>query len=161
MPVATAVTGVALAAIGTGVAVYSAVQQGKAAEAEAKFQEDVANNAAITAQQEAAFEARQISRRNKLVLGKQRAAAAKSGVLISGSVTDVIEDSTVQGELDRLAALYSGEARSTAFKSQAELSRFAAANISTNTLLTSIGTGLQGASQVASAGSRIPSFQNI
>lgn len=135
MPAAVAIPiiyGVAAAAAvaGTVVSVQAAKASAKAQEDSAEYASDiakynakVAENNALSAQQQAAYEADQIRRRNVQVLGRQRAMAAKAGVLISGSVADVIEDSSVQGELDVLTTLYSGAMQANYYKSQGTLSQ--------------------------------------
>lgn len=125
-----ALIGVAVSAIGTGVGVATSVQaandQAKAAKAAGEFNNAVANNSAIAANQAAAYEARQIRRRNLLRLGSQRAAGAKSGIDITagGSIDDVIFDSAVQGELEAEAAKYAGAVQSTNYKSRGAMSIF-------------------------------------
>lgn len=97
-----------LAAVGTGVSVYSAVAQGEAANDAAKSQNQAAQAQAKSEQDAAMLEAGQVRRENLLRGGKNRAKAAKSGVLIGDSFSDVQTDTDIQGELDRLSVLYSG-----------------------------------------------------
>jgi hypothetical protein len=113
----------ALTAAGTGVAVASSIEQAKAAEKAGKYNEAVARNNAQAAADQARFEADKIERRNRLILGRQKAAIAKAGILDTGSTLDVFEDSAMQGELDRMAALYSGDLRSGYYQSQGQLAR--------------------------------------
>ena len=85
--------------------------------------EAVANKAiteinVVEAQNEATLKAAQIRARNRRMMGKSRAAFAKAGVAEGGSVIDVLADSDSQGELDALAAEYSGRSRVTAYKIQ-------------------------------------------
>mgnify|MGYP003342798234 CR=1 FL=1 len=109
----------AASAIASGaMAAVSAKQQGDAAEEAAKYNNAVAQNDAIAAQNAAAFEARQIRRKNLLRMGAQRAAIGQSGVSLDAgsSFDDVMFDSAIQGELEAQAAIYSG-----AMKSQSAL----------------------------------------
>lgn len=118
MAVALPVIAVALTAIGTGVAAYSAVEQGKAADEASKRQQEAENANSKQAQDAAALEAAQVRRRNLLRMGSQRASAAKSGVLIDDSAADVIYDTAIQGELEALSATYSGAAASSYYRSR-------------------------------------------
>lgn len=125
-----ALIGVAVSAIGAGVgtavSVQAANEQADQAKKAAEFNNAVANNSAIAANQAAAYEARQIRRRNLLRLGSQRAAGSKSGIDITagGSIDDVIFDSAVQGELEAEAAKYAGAVQSTNYKSRGAMSIF-------------------------------------
>jgi len=123
MPQALPIIAVALAAVGTGVAVYGSVQQGQAQEDAAKRAQEAENANAKAAQDAAALEAGQIRRKNLLRLGSQRAAAAKSGVLIDDSAADVIYDTSIQGELEALSALYSGAQSAAYSRSKGKLAR--------------------------------------
>lgn len=113
MAVALPAIAVALSAIGTGVGTYSAFAQGSAAKDAARNQQKAENANALAATQAAALEAEQIRRQNRIRLGASRAAAAKSGVLINDSAADVMYDTSVQGELEAMSAIYSGATSAT------------------------------------------------
>ncbi len=121
---ALALTAVALTAAGAGVGAYSSIQAGKASEDAAKYNAKIAENNAAVAARDAAAEAAQIRRQNLLRSGKQRAAAGKAGVDLSGSFEDVFFDTGAQGELEAMSALYAGEVTNRAFESRAIGSRF-------------------------------------
>lgn len=104
MPWVAAIAAVVAAGVGT----YAAVKQGNVAEAAAKDANEAEKANAKAAMDAAALEAGQVRRKNLLRLGAQRAAAAKSGVLIDDSAADVIYDTAIQGELEALSVLYSG-----------------------------------------------------
>lgn len=125
MAVALPAIAVALTAVGTGVAVYGAVQQGQAADDAAKRTQRAENANAKAASDAAALEAQQVRRKNLIRLGSQRADAAKSGVLIDDSAADVIYDSAMQGELEALSITYSG-AQASAYSRQKGLNARAA-----------------------------------
>lgn len=112
MPVAIPIIAVALAAAGTGVAVYGQVKAGEAADEASKRQQQAENLNAQAAMNAAGLEAEQIRRKNRLRAGEQRAAGAKSGVLIE-DFEGVMYDTSVQGELEALSALYSGATSAT------------------------------------------------
>lgn len=108
MPQALPLIAIALTAVGTGVAVYGAVDQAATAKEAGKNAQRAENINAAREQAAADFETAQVRRRNLLRLGSQRAAAAKSGVLVDDSASDVIYDSAIQGELEALAVNYGG-----------------------------------------------------
>lgn len=99
--------GLIILAAGAGVAAYSQVKAGQAADDAAKATANAEKANAMAAQQQAALEADQVRRRNRLRLGANRAAAAKSGVELE-NIEDVQYDTAVQGELEALTTLYSG-----------------------------------------------------
>jgi len=147
---AIALAAVAVSAVGTGVAVAGQMEQADAAEKAGKYNEKVARNNALAAQHQAQYEADRISKRNRVILGRQKAAIAKSGILDSGSTFDVFMDSAVEGELDRMAALYSGTVRSNYATSQATLSRMEGDAAQRAGYYRAGGTLLTGAANVAS-----------
>lgn len=159
MPAVVGFLGVALAAAGTAVSVVQARSQAKAQEKAAKFNEQIALDNAAVAARKADDEARQVRRRNVLTLGKQRSAAAKSGVLISGSVSEVITDSAIQGEMDRLAVLYSGALAGRSFRSEASLFGAKASNAKAGAAYETAGTALSGLGRTVSAASDLPAFK--
>lgn len=111
----------ALMYISAGVAAYSAIQQGKAAEAAAAFNEITNRQNAEMARSEARVRASQTERETMLRLGAIRAAQGASGGTGEGSVLDVIADSARQGEMERQYALYQGEASARGYKNTASL----------------------------------------
>jgi len=113
------VAAVIIAATSLVAGVTTSVVQMQAQDDQAKNNAAIQRGQALQAQQEAAYAAAQIRRRNLQVLGSQRAQVAKSGLEISGSATDVINDSAVQGEMDAMAALYSGKTQSALAMSRA------------------------------------------
>lgn len=149
-----AIAAVAASVAGAGVAAYSAHEQGKAQEGAAKFNAAVQRNNAMAAQQQAQYEADRIRKRNTYLRGAQNAAIAKSGIDISGSASDVIYDSAMQGEMDALAALYTGKVRSNADESGAMLSRLSGENARTSSYYSMAGSILGGVSGAANAGYR-------
>ncbi len=126
-----AIVSIALAAAGTAASTTMQVRAGNAAEDAGKKQQEAENANAAAAANAAALEAGQIRRKNLLRLGSQRAAAASSGVLINDSAGDVIYDTSIQGELDALAATYSGATASSYYQSRGRNMRSAASNAAT------------------------------
>ena len=125
MTIATAIEVVAvvaaLASAGTGA--YAAQASAQAQQQSAKFNAAVANNNATAAAQQAAYEADRIKSRNRVILAQGRANFLKSGVDVSGSASDVLMDSAIQGELDKQAAIYTGRVTSGSNLAQAMLDR--------------------------------------
>jgi len=142
----------AATAVGTGVAVYGQMEQAKAAEKAAKFNEKVAENNATAARNAAMAEAERVQRRNRAIIGKARSSFAKSGVLLSGSAEDIIYDSLIQGELDRMTALYTGSQQSSYYHTQGMLARMEGQNASSAAKFSAAGTILSGASSMAGRG---------
>ena len=142
-----AITGIVLAAAGAAAGAVSSVQAGKREEAAGKYNAAVGRNNALNAQRAAQFEASRIEKRNRLILGKQRAAYLKSGVDLSGSAEDVILDSMTEGELDILAAKYEGLTASQSFESRARLAEFEGSQARQAGNVAAVGSILSGASR--------------
>lgn len=155
-----AVVAVAAAVAGAGVGAYSAIQAGENAKQAADFNTAVQKNNALAAQQQAAYEAQRVRRRNALVSGAQRAAFSKAGVDISGSVNDVLYDSAVQGEMDAIAALYTGKVRSNSDRAGAMLSTLQGDNAQQSSYYSAAGSILGGVGSGASAGAGYIQRQN-
>lgn len=146
-----ALLSVAVAAVGTGYSIHSSIEQGEMAKDAADFNAAVAENDALAAAQQSQYEADQISRRNRIIIGKQRAAYAKSGVS-GGSMWDVMYESYQQGELDRMAALYSGAVATNRNRSQGQLSRLEGKNARATGYLRAGSALLSGSGEVLGAG---------
>lgn len=149
MPVALPAIAVALAAVGTGVAAYSSIAQGKAAKEAGEATASAERANAVAAQQQAALEAEQVRRRNRLRLGANRAAAGKSGVELE-NIEDVQYDTAIQGELEALTTLYSGATSASYSRSQANIAEMTGRNAQRAGYLNAGATLLSGAGQAAS-----------
>ena len=142
-----------------------AIQQGRAAEAQSKSEQDILNfNAAqkIKEAEEvraaAQDEARKFGREAKAFKGKQRVAIARGGVLATGTPALLLEETAQELEADRLAILKQGFLRGEFAESQAFAARFAGKsarargrNIRRGSLLTAGGTLLTGIGTAALA----------
>ena len=155
MPQALPLIAVALTAVGTGVAVYSSLEQGKAADDAAKSTARAENANAKAAQDAAALEAQQVRRSNLLRLGSQRANAAKSGVLINDSAQDVMYDTAIQGELESLTTLYGGASQANYNRSRASIARVEGANAKSASYFKAGSSLIGGASSGAEQGYRM------
>lgn len=160
MAVAIPWIGLALSAVGTGVAIKGGIDQAKASEEAGEFNAKVAENNAKAEQDRAQFEAQQIRKRNLVMLGKQKSAFAKSGVNLSGSALDVMFDSESQGELDVLAAVYGGNLGANYQRSRGQLARTAGQNAATAARYGAASTALTGLGQGASQYSRMSRRNN-
>jgi len=141
---------VGLSAVGTGVAMYGAVQQANASEAAAKFNAGVARNNSLAARQQAAFDQEQLRNRHDRLRGMQIASGAKTGQTLSGTLLDVQYDSDLQAELDMLSVVYKGQVASGASTSQAGLFESEARSAKTSGYLNAGATLLTGAGSTAS-----------
>lgn len=112
------------AAAGTAVSVQQSRAAGEAADKTAKFNAQVESNNAQAAAEQAQAQATQVRRINRLRLGSQRAATAKSGVDLSGSSADIFTDTAQQGELQALSELYAGQREASFYQSQGQAQRF-------------------------------------
>lgn len=151
MPQAIPFITLALAAAGTGVAVHGQMEQAKAAERAGKYNQKVNEANAAAAQNAASYEAEQVRRRNRIILGRQKAAIAKAGILDTGSAEDLFFDSAVQGELDVLATKYQGQVQSNYYRSRGNLARMEGDAAATASRYRAVGTLLTGAGQTASS----------
>lgn len=134
---------VALAAVSTGVGVAAAVEQGKAAEAAGKRQQQLADANAKAAADAARLESAQIRRKNLIRLGAQRAAAG-SGLSISDSAADVIYDTSIQGELEALSSTYSGSSSASAYRYRGRAAAAEGSAAATGSYLSAAGILIKG-----------------
>lgn len=150
----------ALTAAGTGVAVKGSLDAAAASEKAGKYNEALSNNQAIAESDKASFEAARIRKRNLVLLGKQRANYAKSGVNLSGSALDVIYGSSLEGELDALTTQYSGETAAGYYRSRGVLARMQGSNAAAANRASAYGTILTGAGRLGRQYSNNPSFED-
>lgn len=140
----------AIAAIASAaVTAAGAIQQGKQQKAIAEFNAQVAENEAISARNAAQFEADLQSDRIERVIAAQRAGAGGAGVQIEGSPLAVIADTAADGELDRLAILFSGDIAAARATSQAAADRLQGRLAQTKARFSAVSALLGGASKAA------------
>lgn len=136
-------------AAAAAISAISAIKQGQAAKAAAKYNAQIAEQNADLARQEAADQAVQQRRENYLRLGAIRAAQGHSGGTgDSGSVLDVLGDAAAQGELERQDIVYRGELKARGFTNTATLEEFSGRNAQTAGYLKAGSALLSGASDV-------------
>lgn len=98
-----------LSLIGGVISGIGAMQQAKAAAASEQAQADARRRQAVIDQDSGAYKATQQRRQVDRVLGKQRAGFASSGIALSGTAADVIDESTAEGALDVAAIRWNSQ----------------------------------------------------
>jgi hypothetical protein len=114
------VASTAMTAVGT-------IQQGQAAAAQGRAQQQAQQYNAIVKQQNAALARQQAGareeqqrRQTRQVLGQQRAALAQAGIGMGGSALDIEEQSAVRAELDALSIAYEGDLQASGLLAAAQ-----------------------------------------
>lgn len=103
--------------------------------------------------EQAQYEAELQRREARRLIGRQRAAASKSGVSLEGSFLNVQQDTAIQAELDALAALYTGQVDANRSASRGILARAQTQSQTAGAWLSLGSSLLGGASSAASAAS--------
>lgn len=98
-------------------------ENAQAALQQSEAQAQLLEKQALANRLQAEAEAGSIRRQNDRTRGTQRVSYLKSGVTLSGSASDVIYDSAIEGELDALNAEYKGRMASQYSRDQAAYSR--------------------------------------
>jgi hypothetical protein len=127
-PTTLAIASVASSVIGTGVAAMGAMQQGKAAQAQANYQAAVARNNKIIADRQAEDAIKRGSREEasyrrqvSQLAGRQRATLAANGVVVDqGSAGDILADTAEYGELDALTIRSNAEREAYGYRVQGQ-----------------------------------------
>ena len=142
-------------AASTAITAYGQYQAGQAQKQAYEYNAAIQEQNAKVEQEKAAYEADKQAQRIRRLNATQRAAYAASGVTQSGSALDLQEDSTIQGEMDRLAILYGGDVNAANYRSEAALSRFQGKQAGASGTSAAFGTLLGGAANVGFAGTRL------
>lgn len=153
--------GVAVA--GAATSAYGSMAAANAQKQSADFNSKVASNNALAAQQQASADAQNSLRRNARLRGSQIAAMSAAGVDDTGTGSDVIYDTKVQGQLDALTTLYKGQVEGANYRSQSELDQSQGKYAETSGYLSAGGTLLSGAGAGAydyESVANNPSFRN-
>lgn len=151
------------AVAGAGVSAYGMIQQGKSQQREANYNAAAQENNAISAgyaaiqeQQAASREADALRENRDRVLASNRTAAAASGLMLSGSVIDVMGDTSLQAEKEISMAYYRGDVstqnsrnQASNFRSQAVMTRSAGANAKRGAYFQAAGTLIGGGASAA------------
>ncbi len=102
---------------GTAMSAVGAIQAGQAQKSASNFNAAVARNNAIAAQQTATENARRQERAGRKRQGELRANVST----FSGSALDLIEDSAMEEELQRLSIIHGGDVQAAGFNNTATL----------------------------------------
>ena len=158
-------TAVVSSIAGTAVATYGAVQQGKAADAAARSEQDILNyNAQLKekeaeAEREAArVEAEQFQKEGRRLLASQKVKYARGGLLTTeGTPALVLEETAQELEFDRMQILKSGflrasyrESEGYGMRYEGEAARARGKNLKRGSQLQAAGTLLGGMGKTAS-----------
>ena len=116
-----------LIAASAAMSAVGAIQQGQAAAAQGRAQQQAQQYNAIVKQQNAALARQQAGAREeqqrrgaRQVLGQQRAALAQAGIGMGGSALDIEEQSAVRAELDALSIAYEGDLQASGLLAAAQ-----------------------------------------
>jgi hypothetical protein len=119
-------TGIEIAAIVSAAAATagaaSSIQQGQKQSEIANYNAQLSQNNAIAAQQKAAYDEQRQREVAVRLKGTQRASAAAAGGELL-DMSDVMDESAKQAEMDALAIRYGGSAQAAAARQQAELQK--------------------------------------
>jgi hypothetical protein len=136
-----------ISAVGTGISVIGALNQGQQAKNAAQFNAQQAQNNALASRQQAEANAAAQQRAARLKLGSMRAAYGASGITMEGSAMDVLEASAATAELDRQNILYGGELKSGGYQSTAGLELMRGENAETGSYFSAGSALLSGAAK--------------
>lgn len=137
------------ALLSTAISGYGMYQQGQSQEAMAKYNQKVADNNAVAAEQRAHESVRRQRRQNKRALASQRQAYADAGVLDTGTPLTVMADTAAQMELEAQDTLWSGQTQAQGFRQQSDLYGAQAKSIGRATPINVGSTILTGVNQTA------------
>ncbi len=114
----------AATAVSTGVSVYAAREQGKAAEEAGEFNARIAEREAVSNQQRTHENIRRTRTRNRRYLSRQRALIAGRGISLEGSALQILGKSASNLELEAMDQLGASDLSVNKSLSQASMSRF-------------------------------------
>jgi hypothetical protein len=155
-----AVIAISIGVAGAGISAYSSIAGASAQKASANYNAQVQRNNAAAANQQAKFDAAQITRANERNQGMQRAAMSASGFdANTGTFSDVQSDTKKQGELDRLSRMYQGAIGMVSSTSGAQLYK-SQSESATDQGLFGAGSSILGAAEEAVTIEANPIFQN-
>ena len=154
--VALAAFGLGLQAGGIGLSIYGQLQQGKAAQQAAEYNAAVARNQAAWARWKAEKDALRIRARAEALRKRQEAFFAAHGIdPPSVSPLQVLEETTRMGELDALATLRGGAARTGSYMSQAGMYEAAGVGARRAATIGAFAEGVRGAGSLLSQGAQV------
>jgi hypothetical protein len=105
--------------VSAAVSMAGSLMQGAAEKSQAEQQAVIDRQNADIAEQEGESQADAIRLKARRIAGENRAAIGASGVDISGSFMDALQDSDIESELDAQTAEYNGRAQARNYRLQA------------------------------------------
>lgn len=156
------IAGLATSVVGTGVAAYSAYQQGKAQQGLANYNAAVNEQAALDTQRDGRIAAQQTRAQNRKQLARTRALYAKAGVVV-GTGTPLLVQVEQAGELEMraLEVQQQSNAQAAQLRQQAAFDRVGGSVAKRAGTLNTAATILQGASSAAAAGTNYRLYKGI
>jgi hypothetical protein len=140
-----------LAVAGAAVSATASYQQGKTQRKIGEYNANLAKNQAVAARYAAEAQAQKVRERAKRLQASQVVGASKSGLTLSGSVSDVMYDSSVESEIDALTSLYKGQRGAESGYAEAALERYRGRSAQLQGNLAAAGTLLEGGSSAVDA----------
>ena len=135
----------ALIIAGTAMQAIGAIQQGNASQAAANRNAEMLDRNAGIEREQANQREESKRREARQVLGAQRAAFAQSGGGMGGSAADVMQQSSVNAELDALTLRYEGDLRARGMEAEAASERYAGKVAKRQGYMQAVGSILSGA----------------
>lgn len=140
------------AVAGAAIAGYGAVKQGQAAKETSDYNAKIAERDALAAKNKADYDAEQSELKFNMLLGKQKALYAKSGVNLSeGSPLLMMTFQAEQAAKDKQAILFEGKSAEQADLDRANLFRMSGDNSATAGYISGGSTFLSGVSNAYTA----------
>lgn len=141
LPIIAAVTAIA----GAGMGAYSAVSAGNNAKAAADYNSQVAQNAALDAENRGAVAAAEHDQQTRQLIARQNAAMSAGGLDTStGSPLDILTGTAGMGKLDSLRILNNAQRTASGYQAQSGLDLFQGNAAQTGGYLNAAGTVLGG-----------------
>jgi len=152
MFIAGAIASLAAAAV----TAYATIQQGRAAEQAARYNQRVAQQQAEAARQRAESDAETLRRRHERTLASQRVRYGASGVLTEGAPLLVMMDSEEEAALDVARVRHGGAMDAYGLQAEAQLQRWQGSQARRRAMIGASGALLTGVSSAASTYARRP-----
>ena len=131
------------------VSAVGAISQGVAAQQAAQFNAAVARQQAEIERQRGALEEERERRRNRAILGAQRAGFSRAGVALEGTPLLVQEETAAEAELDALTVRFGGQLGTARELARARAERFGGRAALSAGLFRAGSTLLTGAGEIA------------
>lgn len=128
--------------IGAGMSVAGQIAGAQAQSASYKSQAAYADRQAEMTQQKGAYDANQQARQNDRQLASMRGQYLSSGVALSGSSLDVLQDSATEASLDEQAIRYGSQVQTDNYRFQAGLARSNARSAQMGGYMGALATGV-------------------